>query len=472
MVRHAVASLSRRQSVTSPVCHVASLSRRQSVTCAAGRNKYNLVYVSAPLFRAALPAPQCLTMPQFRYTAVGAGGELHRGVLEAGSEAEVVALLQRQGSLPLRADPLTQRGLLGPLLHAELLPRRGLSAQQVADLTRELATMLAAGQDLDHALRYLLDSIPSPRVQRVVSRLHNAVRDGSPLSAALSREQSSFSRLYVGMVRAGEASGRLAEALARVAELLEQQRRTVATVTSALIYPCLLGVASVGAIALLLTQVLPEFVPLFEQNGAKLPDSTQFLVDMGAFVANWGVLLLLAFLMLGLVVAAALRRPGPRLVVDRLLLRIPVVGPLQRELLAARLTRALGTLLVNGVPLIGALEITSGTLGNLAAVAALDNASRSARGGGSLSQPLAEASVLPVRTIHLLRLGEETARLGQMALHAAEIHEERSRVVIQRLVSLMVPAITILMGAAVAGIVTSLLSAMLSLNDIAAAGGG
>ena len=421
------------------------------------------------------PAPRALlrlTMPQFRYTAVGTGGELHRGVLEAGSEAEVVALLQRQGNLPLRADPLTQGGLLGPLLNAEFLPRRGLSAQQVADLTRELATMLAAGQDLDHALRYLLDTVPSPRVQRVVSRLRDAVRDGIPLSAALTREPGSFSRLYVGMVRAGEASGRLAEALARLAELLERQRRTVATVTSALIYPCLLVVASIGAIALLLTQVLPEFVPLFEQNGATLPASTQFLIDLGMVVGNWGGLLLLAILALGLLIAAALRRPGPRLVVDHLLLRVPVLGPLQRELLAARFTRALGTLLVNGVPLIGALEITRGALGNLAAVAALDNASRSARSGGSLSQPLAEASVLPVRTIHLLRLGEETARLGPMALHAAEIHEERSRVVIERLVSLMVPAITILMGAAVAGIVTSLLSAMLSLNDIAAAGGG
>ncbi len=420
------------------------------------------------LHLSALPQRSRLTMPQFRYIAIGAGGAKLRGVLEADSEADAVARLQRQGSLPVHAEPVTQGGLLAPLMHAEFLPRRGLSAQQVADLTRELATMLAAGQDLDRALRYALETAPGSRVRVVLARLRDAVRDGSPLSTALGREPGSFSRLYIGMVRAGEASGQLADALARLADLLERQRRIAATVTSALIYPCLLAVASVGAITLLLTQVLPQFVPLFEQSGAALPSSTQFLVDAGAFVGNWGILVLLACLALGLAVAAALRRPGVRLVADRLMLRIPVLGSLQRELVAARFTRALGTLLTNGVPLIGALTIARDALGNLAVAAALDNASRSARGGGSLSQPLAEAAVLPVRTIHLLRLGEENARLGPMALHAAEIHEERTRISVQRLVALMVPAITILMGMAVAGIVASLLSAMLSLNDLAA----
>jgi general secretion pathway protein F len=407
-------------------------------------------------------------MPQFRYTAIGTGGEVQRGVLEAANEAEVVLRLQRQGSLPMRAEPLDQGGLLGGLLHADFLLRRGLSAQQVADLTRELAAMLGAGQDLDRALRYALETAPSRRVHTVLSRLRDVVRDGSPLSAALAREPASFSRLYVGMVRAGEASGRLGEALARLADLLERQRRIAATVTSALIYPCLLTVAAIGAITLLLTQVLPQFVPLFQQSGAQIPASTQFLIDTGAFVTNWGLLLLLGLLGLVALGGAVLRQPGPRLIADRLLLRIPIVGPLQREVVAARLTRALGTLLVNGVPLIAALGIARDALGNHAACAALDRATQSARGGGSLAQPLAEASVFPVRTIHILRLGEENAQLGTMALHAAEIHEERTRVAVQRLVALMVPVITIVMGAAVAGIVTSLLSAMLSLNDLAA----
>jgi general secretion pathway protein F len=407
-------------------------------------------------------------LPQFRYTAISPSGEMQRGVLDAASEADVVAQLRRQGSLPMRAELASEGGVLAPLLQAEFLPRRGLSASQVANLTRELATMLSAGQDLDRAFRYVVETAATPRVRRVLERLRDAVRDGSPLSAALTREPDSFSRLYIGMVRAGEASGQLGEALKRLAELLERQRRIAATVTSALIYPCLLVVVAIGAVTLLLTQVLPQFVPLFEQSGAKLPASTQFLIDTGAFVADWGVLMLLAAAVLILLGTAVLRRPGPRLVVDRLLLRLPIVGSLQRELIAARLTRALGTLLENGVPLIAAMAIARDALGKRAAMAALDRASQSARGGRTLAEPLAEAAVLPVRTIHLLRLGEENAQLGAMALHAAEIHEEASRVSVQRLVALLVPVITIVMGAAVAGIVASLLSAMLSLNNLAA----
>jgi general secretion pathway protein F len=176
---------------------------------------------------------------------------------------------------------------------------------------------------------------------------------------------------------------------------------------------------------------------------------------------------LLGLLVLVLVGRALLRRSGPRLVADRVLLWLPVVGSLVREILAARCTRVLGTLLVNGVALITALGVMCDALGNTAAVAAVQRASASVRGGGGLAQPLEEARVFTARTIHLLRLGEENAQLGPMAIRAAEIHEERTRLAMQRLVALLVPAITIVMGIAVAGIVASLMAAMLSLNDLA-----
>jgi general secretion pathway protein F len=144
-----------------------------------------------------------------------------------------------------------------------------------------------------------------------------------------------------------------------------------------------------------------------------------------------------------------------------------VVGGLAREVVAARFARTLGTLLTNGVPLIAALAIVGEAVGNMAATAAIEAASRSAKGGAGLSAPLAEAGIMPLRTVHLLRLGEETAQLGPMAMRAAEIHEEKTRLGIARLVALLVPVITIIMGAAVAAIVSSLLQAMLSLNDLA-----
>jgi general secretion pathway protein F len=222
-----------------------------------------------------------------------------------------------------------------------------------------------------------------------------------------------------------------------------------------------------GAVALLLTEVLPQFVPMFEQSGVALPTSTQFLIDAGNVVQADGLLMLLGLLVVLLLARAALRQDAVRLAVDRILLRLPLVGGLMQEVLAARFSRVLGTLLLNGVALIPALAIVRDAMGNRAGRAAVESASLAARGGGALSPELDATGIFPPRTIHLLRLGEETAQLGAMALRAADIHENRTRLATQRLTSLLVPAITILMGVAVGGIVASLMTAMLSLNDLA-----
>ncbi|MBV9812702.1 MAG: type II secretion system F family protein [Acetobacteraceae bacterium] len=407
-------------------------------------------------------------MPSIRYVAIDVAGQTTRGVIDAASEADAVARLQRQGSLPVRVEPASAargRGF-GQFLQMEL-GRRGLSRQDVANVTRELAIMLQAGQDLDHALRFLVDTAPNARVRRVTERLREVVRDGGSLAEALARAPESFSRLYVGLVRAGEAGGTLASTLERLAVLLERERSLATTITTALVYPTMLLIVAIGSITLLLTEVLPQFVPLFQQNGVPLPASTQFLIDAGVFVGNYGVYLLVGIGLLLLAIRQALRQPRVRLLAERLVLRLPVVGALVREMLAARFTRTLGTLVLNGVPLIAALGIVRDAIGNLAGIAAIEQATLSARGGAGLARPLGEAGIFPLRTTYLLRLGEETAQLGTMALRAAEIHEEKTRVGVQRLVSLLVPFITIVMGAAIGGIVSSLLLAMLSLNDLA-----
>ena len=405
-------------------------------------------------------------MTTFRYTAIGPGGERLAGLMDAASHDEVIARLQRQGTMPVRAEPADKAPPWSRLLNLEMGARRGLRKQDVADLIRELATMLSAGQDLDRALRYMQDAAP-PRVRPTVTGLRDAVRDGSPLSTAMAKYPASFPAMHVGLVRAGEAGGNLGPTMTRIADLLDRQRALASTVTSAMIYPAVLLVAMIGAVTLLLTQVLPQFVPMFEQSGAALPASTQFLIAAGAFVQANGLLMLLAILAAVLVGRAALKQNRVGLVMDRILLRVPVIGGLMREILAARFTRVLGTLLLNGVALIPALAIVRDAMGNRAARAAVDRASLTARGGGSLTPALETAGVFPLRTIHLLRLGEETAQLAAIALRAADIHEEKTRLATQRLTSLLVPALTILMGVAVGGIVASLMNAMLSLNDLA-----
>jgi general secretion pathway protein F len=405
-------------------------------------------------------------MTTFRYTAIGAGGERLAGLMEAATAAEVILRLQRQGSMPVRAEPADKASRWTGLLQMDLRGRRGLRKQDVADLIRELATMLTAGQDLDRALRYMQETAPT-RIRPTVSGLRDAVRDGSPLSVAMSRYPATFPAMHVGMVRAGEAGGNLGPTLSRIADLLDQQRALASTVISALIYPAVLFVAMIGAVTLLLTEVLPQFVPMFEQSGVALPASTQFLIAAGNFVQEDGLFLLMAILVLTVALRFALRQARVRLIVDRMVLRLPVVGGLIQEVLAARFTRVLGTLLHNGVALIPALAIVRDAMGNHAARSAVEQASVTARGGGSLTRDLEAAGVFPARAIHLLRLGEETAQLAAMALRAADIHEEKTRLATQRLTALLVPAMTILMGVAVGGIVASLMTSMLSLNNLA-----
>jgi general secretion pathway protein F len=381
-------------------------------------------------------------MASFRYRALN-GGALEQGLIDGVDAAAAAAGLQRRGLLVLGIAPAA--GGLG-LLNLQLGAGTRLRSGELSELTRELATMLGAGQDLDRALRFMVEGA-SRNAAAVLGRIREQVRDGAPLATALMSEPKSFPRLYIGLVRAGEAGGDLAKTLERIALLLERQRNLTATIQAAMIYPAVLVVAATGSIVLLLTQVLPQFVPLFAENGVALPPSTAFLLGLGQACSKFGLLALIMAVAGGAGLVALLRRPGPRRAADRLLLAVPVVGGVAREILAARFARTLGMLLSNGVPLLAALGIVEEVLGNLLAREAVTQAARSAKSGEGLVRALAKSAVFPPRLVHLLRLGEDTAQLS--------------------LVALLVPAITILMGAAVAGIVSSLLLAMLSLNDIA-----
>jgi general secretion pathway protein F len=406
-------------------------------------------------------------MPSFRWSAISPGGEVMHGVTEASDRASVVERLQRQGQVVLRAEPADGRWRLSDLLQIELGGRRGIDRATLGEVTRELAIMLGAGQDLDRALRFVVENVGNTRARAILAEVRDKVRSGSSLAAALAAEPRSFSRLYVGLVRAGEAGGTLPATLDRLAALLERERSLTSSMRAALIYPAVLVIAAIGSIFLLLDYVLPQFTPIFEQAGAELPASTRALMLLGQMAGAAAPWLLVIAVAAVLIARRALAAPALRLKVDRFLLRLPVAGRLLQETLAARLTRTLGTLLQNGMPLISALAIAKDALGNLAAAAAVEAASVEAKAGRGLARPLREAGLFPTRTVHLLQLGEEAAQLAAMSLKAAEIHDEQARLIVQRIVALAIPIITITMGLAVAGIVGALLTALLSLNDLA-----
>jgi general secretion pathway protein F len=406
-------------------------------------------------------------MPKFRYMAMDAGGKSVRGVIEAVSAAAVADRLHNQGQFLVEANEVGRNGQLFDILHADLALERRPSKSAIAHFTRELSVMLSAGQDIDGALRFLVQNSEDKRVRGLLEALRNQVRGGKSLTFALSEHKNVFPRLYISLVQAGEASGKLAETLARLADLLERDVRLTAQIRSALTYPVLLVVMAVATIAFLLTYVLPQFAPIFQQAGTKLPAATRVLLGVGDVVRNDGGWIALGALGAFLVVYRLMREPEIKVRIERLLLHVPVVGMLIRRAQAARFTRTLGTLLRNGVGLVSALGIARGVLGNLVASRIVDAATGQVRAGKRLSLALAAGGFFPFQTVHLLQLGEETGRLGEMALRAADIHDDQVHQSVQRIVSLMVPVITVVMGLVVAGIIGSLLVAMLSLNDLA-----
>jgi general secretion pathway protein F len=405
-------------------------------------------------------------MAAYIFRTIDRTGAAQHVTLDAASEHDAIEMLKQRGLILLGRD--TPRRLdIRALLAMEIGSTSRLSQSQLTNFTREIASMLRAGLDLERSLRFASEMASSAKMRVIIERLRDQVRDGAPLARAVANEPASFPPLYVGLIRAGEEAGSLANTLERLAELWERNRSLRGSIMASLTYPVFLLITAIGAIFFLLTNVLPEFVPIFVQNGVQLPRSTAFLLAIGSFFAQGWPYLLLAIGALIVVGRAVLRQPGPRLQVDYWLLATPVMGNVLRDMIAARFNRTLGTLLENGVALVPALAIVEQVMLNRAAALALRAATEGARRGQGLARGLETAKILPVRTIHLIRLGEETGQLGAMALRAAAIHEERARQGVERLVSLMVPLITIAMGAAIGFIVASLLLAMLGLNALA-----
>jgi general secretion pathway protein F len=406
-------------------------------------------------------------VPKYRYQAIDAAGKRLSGVMEAASSTAVADRMHRLRVVLLRADEVGRGPDFFSFLQADTGLKRGLTNAAVASFTRELSVMLRAGQDIDRSLRFLVETGGSRRTRQVLERLRDQVRGGKSLAAGLADQPLVFSRLYISLVRAGEAGGKLADALAHLADLLEREAKLKASIQSALIYPTLLGVVAAGTILLLLTYVLPQFEPIFAQAGAQLPMATRILIAIGRVVREEGTAMLAALLGLGLLGYRALREKRVRLAAEQLQLSVPFVGALTRRAQAARLTRTLGTLLRDGVGLVTALGICREVLTNLTAAGIVETAVAKVRAGERLASAFGQGGFFPLQTIHLIQLGEETGKLAEMAIRAADIHDEQVAHSVERMVALLVPLVTILMGLVVAGIVGSLLTAMLSLNDLA-----
>ncbi|MEO9078087.1 MAG: type II secretion system inner membrane protein GspF [Rhodanobacter sp.] len=402
-------------------------------------------------------------MTQFRYKAVSEAGETLQGQMEAASVEEVIARLQDQGHTPLEAQPAdgTARGSG----FSALFKRGPFTGDQLAQFTHQLATLLGAGQPLDRALTILFELPEGEQAKKLIERVRDRVRGGNTLSSSLDEEHGVFPKLYVSLVRAGEAGGSLEETLRRLADYLERSQQLRGSIINALIYPAFLMVGVLGSLILLLAYVVPQFVPIFEDMQVPIPWITQAVLLLGNTLQAWWWLILLLLVGGALAWRARLRDPQARLAWHTRILSLRMIGPLLLKVETARIARTLGTLLKNGVPLLSALTISRQVTGNLALDTALSAAHEQVKGGAGLSFALGQSKLFPRLAMQMVQVGEEAGQLDTMLLKVADTFELESKRAIDRLLAALVPALTIVMTVMVAIIMAAILLPLLSLTS-------
>lgn len=403
-------------------------------------------------------------MPLYRYKALNARGDVLEAQMEAASEAEVVARLQEQGHLPMEAKLASEGGGLGAF--KTLLQPNAFAGQRLVLFTQQLATLLGAGQPLDRALTILLELPDEDKARNTVADIREAVRGGAPLSTALERQHGSFSRLYINMVRAGEAGGSLHDTLQRLADYLERSRALKARVVNALIYPAILLVVVGLAMLFLLGYVVPQFSQMYESLDVTLPWFTRIVLAIGQFVAGWWLALVVIPAALVLWAERKRRDTAFRDRFDAWILQRRLIGPLLARLETARLARTLGTLLRNGVPLLGALGIAGKVLGNRALAADVQGAADAVKNGRALSASLGAGKRFPRLALQMIQVGEESGALDTMLLKTADTFEAQTAQALDRMLAALVPAVTLVLAAVVGAVIIAVL---VPLYDLAGA---
>lgn len=403
-------------------------------------------------------------MARFHFRAVTGAGEVVEGEIEAESQAAVVEQLRGQGHLPLAADPVgaSGRSTLQKWLRQPVFGKRRVRGREISVMTRELATLLDAGLTIDHSLRLIGNVSEGEAMGRLVADLLQRIQAGSTLADALGQHEDVFSRAYVSMIRAGEAGGNLNDVLGRLAQYLDQAELLTEQVRSALVYPIVLLVVSGLSIVVLITVVVPQFTPLFESAGAELPLLTRVVVTGGEVAQRYWWLLLIGLLTCIWVVRRQFREAGSRARIDRWLLHVPLLGNLLIKTDTARLARTLGTLLSNGVPLLNALAIVRETLANACLREGLSDTATAVKEGRGLAESLAQSAPFPQLAVRLLAVGEKSGHLETMLLKIAEIFDREVRSAVERMMTLLVPALTVGLGLIIASIIGAVLAAILS----------
>jgi general secretion pathway protein F len=399
----------------------------------------------------------------FRYRGTDSHGKRVEGQIDAATREEAVRRLRQSAILPIDVSP-------GSAAQAPGAVRR--TAKTRGAITRaigELAVLLNAGIALERAMALMLDSVEDAALRAEFAAMQQAVKEGAPLSRTLAERPALFPPMAAAMAEAGEADGRLGGALERLADALQRDDDLRGMIITAMIYPVILVVLSVSVIAMMLLFVVPQFESLFAGAEDRLPAASVLIMQASQALRSgwWWMLLVLA----GGTLAARqmLRQPQARAARDRWILTVPQLGSLVRSAETARFARTLGVLVEGGVALPAATLLAGRSIANGHMAAAVREVARGMKEGGGLTAPLAAADIFPKKAIGFFRTGEETSELGPMLIRLADVLDRDLKIQLQRLVGLLTPAITVILGAVVATIIAAIMAAILGFNDLALA---
>ncbi|MEQ1755446.1 MAG: type II secretion system F family protein [Micropepsaceae bacterium] len=405
-------------------------------------------------------------MPNFQYEAAGSDGSITRGLIEASTRSVAVEKILGQGKTPVRV--VEDSGARSSSISAQrsFLPQFSLSNDRVG-LLQEFGILLKAGLSVERALTTMQVLAEKPRIRLAIQNLLDGLRGGEPLSSAMKRADMLFPDPLRKLVAAGEASGKLSEVMARLAEGQTRAKVLTDRIVSAMIYPALLVVVMISVLVMIFTTVLPRLEPMFSQSGAALPWPAAALLGVSHFINDFGYALAAAMIAALFGILYLARQPWAQLAIDRHILSARYLLKLPLHYQGAQFCRNLSMLVDGGMPLNRALEITQEAVSNQFVKSRLTAAIARVKHGRSLKSSLEEANAFPRVAIEFVAVGEETGRLGAMLSEAAEILDRDVQIKLDRLSGLLLPAVTIILGLIVAGIMSGVVSGILAANDLA-----
>ncbi|AEG01185.1 type II secretion system F family protein [Methylomonas methanica] len=404
-------------------------------------------------------------MPLFSYKVVNNQGQTEEGVRDAKDEPTLLLELQNQGLIPIRIEPAKDKTFLGIRLKSAAVR---LSNKEIGMLTGELATLLESGLPLDRSLTILLQlTEDNPKLNKLVANVLEKVKAGKALADALESQSGVFSKFYLNMIRAGEMGGNLGGVLQRLSEYMERSQELKDTVSTALIYPAILLVMSFASLFVMLTFVVPQFKEMFDSAGQSLPVPTQIVVGLAEFLQSYWWVLLLSVLGAVQFMKSQLSNPLSKKDWDRRFLSAPLFGEIVINMETANFSRTFGTLLGNGVSILKSLGIVRETVTNTVLEELLADAEEQLKQGRTMSEALAKQNLFPKLAVQMIKMGEETGKLEEMLMRIAVIYDKQLKTTIQRMLALLEPALIISLGLMIAGIIVSILLAILSVNDLA-----